>query len=240
MGIIIVLAIIGAAIWAGAHQWSRAQLRKAERETFMLAHRGWAMFVSPIDDGVIAINRSEQRIALGTASEHAELPWSKISSVEIERNGETITTTNRGPQLFGAAVGAALLGPAGLLLGGLTGPKRTRNRIRELSLKIVVDDPHRPVHRLVFLRLKGDGIAADSRALREPVSRLEHFHALVSNAIRSASQQHYGAPAAAGTGALEGRIAKLWELHQAGALSPEEFQQAKLNLISETPRIAPA
>jgi hypothetical protein len=88
------------------------------------------------------------------------------------------------------------------------------------------------------MRLKGEGIAADSKSLRETVARLEHFHALVSNAIRSASQRQYGAVAPSGGGTLEGRIAKLWDLHQSGALSLEEFQQTKLNLINETPRIA--
>jgi hypothetical protein len=63
--------------------------------------------------------------------------------------------TNRGGQAVGAAVGAALLGPAGLLLGGLTGSKQNIEQVDKLSLKIYTNDLINPVHEIVFHNLSG-------------------------------------------------------------------------------------
>ncbi|TPG40519.1 hypothetical protein EAH79_11475 [Sphingomonas koreensis] len=232
---IIIIIVVGIA-WAAVVGMKLKKQRQAEDNTFFGEHQGWDIYVSAHDRGVVALDHKNRQMVVGKVTNHGQLPWSEITGVEIEKNGQTISQTNRGSQAMGAAVGAVLLGPVGLLMGGLTGSKRNKERVNELTLKIMIDDPLAPVHRVVFFRMQGSGIDAKSAVLKEPARQLEHYHALISNAIRadrrSFSQQPQQ-PAQIGDG-VESRIAKLWDLHQAGALSVEEFTSGKQAILAGT------
>lgn len=85
-----------------------------------------------------------------------------IVSVEInevtDSETRTITKTNRGSQVVGAAVGTALLGGAGLILGGLTGSKsskaKTTTKVKKIELKLTLNDLHTPV--ITFALFEGE------------------------------------------------------------------------------------
>jgi hypothetical protein len=57
-----------------------------------------------------------------------------VIGAEVIKDGTLITKTNRGSQVSGAIVGAALLGPVGLLLGGVTGTKRSEEKLNPSKL----------------------------------------------------------------------------------------------------------
>ena len=80
-----------------------------------------------------------------------EIPFASLIAAEVVRDGDSITKTNRGSPVLGAVVGGVLLGPAGLLLGGLTGSKRTRERVERLTLRLTTNNLVEPVHEVVFL-----------------------------------------------------------------------------------------
>lgn len=197
-------------------------------------HRGWDIYTAPHDRGVIALNHETKRIVVGQVTNYIEHPWSDINAVEIERNGQSIQQTNRGSQVMGAAVGAMLLGPLGLLMGGMSGSKRQKERVNELSLKILIDDRSAPVHRIVFFRMKGSGVDASSILLKEPARKMEHFHALLSNAVRSDHRTTFApqfrTPLIGES--PEERIGKLWDLRQAGAITESEFTTQKLAILA--------
>lgn len=189
---------------------------------------------SSSDRMVIAVDRSERRLAVGPLADPVEVPWSDICGVEIERNGEALTITNRGSQIMGGAVGALLLGPMGLLLGGLTGSKRNEQRVNDLSLKVLIDDQHSPVHRVQFFTQSGKGAKPDSAILQEPAKQIEKFHALLTNAIRTTDNERLEGregPQIEARSAEE-RIGDLWKLKQSGALSDEEFASAKGRVLA--------
>lgn len=99
----------------------------------------------------LAIDTKTNRFAIGTNSSDVKVfNFSQLVSVEVLKNGTSISKTNRGSQVAGAAIGAVLLGPIGLLLGGLTGSKRSVEKIDKLSLKIYTDDLLRPANEIVF------------------------------------------------------------------------------------------
>jgi hypothetical protein len=105
-----------------------------------------------------------------------------------------------------------------LLMGGMSGSKRQKERVNELSLKILIDDRTAPVHRITFFKMKGNGTDAQNRLLKGPAKEMEHFHALVANAIR---QDNRSFARQASAPVLDDRfntdrIAKLWELKQLG------------------------
>lgn len=232
-----IIVVVGAG-WAINEAIKRKKQHDAEDRTFAGEHSGWDIYKSAHDRGVLALDHDGKRIAVGTVARHVERPWSDISAVEIEKNGQSIIQTNRGSQVMGAAVGAVLLGPLGLLVGSMGGSKRQKERINELSLKLRIDDRNAPVHRITFFRMKGNGIDAQSRILKGPASQMEHFHALVANAIRADDRIHF-APVVSqiADGTSGDRIAKLWELRQAGALTADEYDAEKRAVLaSNAPR----
>ncbi|NTH25654.1 hypothetical protein G6K83_11280 [Agrobacterium rhizogenes] len=98
----------------------------------------------------VAIDPSSNRFAFTARGNVKVFGFSDLIAVEVMRNGSSISVTNRGSQVAGAAVGALLLGPVGLLLGGVTGSKRSVEKIQRLSLKVFTNDLVMPVYEIVF------------------------------------------------------------------------------------------
>ncbi len=212
--------------------YKQKRKQDAERATFFGEHKGWVIYLSPRNRGVLALNHELKKVVVGSITKYVECYWSDLNAVEIEKNGQSILQTNRGSQVMGAAVGAVLLGPLGLLVGGISGSKRKKNYINELSLNILVDHPSAPVHRIAFFHSPGSGVSTSSVKLKEPARLMEHFHALLSNAVRSDHRETFALqPQLATSGNPEHRIAKLWELHQAGAITESEFTSQKLAIL---------
>jgi len=117
----------------------------------------------------VAIDPTSNRFAIIHPGQPPKLfDFSQLVAVEVERNGSSITKTNRGSQVAGAAVGAVLLGPLGLLLGGVTGSKRNVEKVRRISLKIYTNDLVKPVQEIIFFNdnagAKPDGILVKQAA----------------------------------------------------------------------------
>lgn len=81
-----------------------------------------------------------------------------IISIEVSETTDsetrTITKTNRGSQVLGAAVGGILLGGAGLIVGGVTGSKRSKAKtttyVNKVELKLMVNDMQNPVNSITL------------------------------------------------------------------------------------------
>lgn len=147
--------------------------------------------------------------------------YADVCSVEVLKDGTSISTTNRGSQLAGAAIGELAFGPVGMLIGGLSGSRTTREMISNVSLKVVVDCKDQPVYRVTFLAMK-KAVRANDPIVKQLTARLEHFHTLVANVIR-AQARIASAPAPAAISHTE-EIERLWRLKEMGALSPAEFE----------------
>ena len=224
MGWLVFFLIVGAVVWATASAIGQAKLQKAEDNTFASTYRGWDFFVSPHNRNVLAINREQGQVALGSVSAPKQYSLSTITQVEVLRDGASITSTNRGSQLAGAAIGALALGGIGLLLGGLTGSKRNQNTIHSIAIKIVVDDSTSPVHTIEFFK-SPDKKGTDSKDsfVTAAAEKVDHFHALLVNALKNT------ATPAEDSVALQ--LGRLWELKQAGALTDDEFAAQKQRLL---------
>lgn len=192
------------------------------------------LFVSPVDQSAIGLNFRDSKLVLVSKTQERAYGFDQIVSVEALADDVTLSQTNRGSQLVGAAVGGALFGGVGLLLGGLTGSNRAAKRVKSLVLKLTLNDLNTPTHTVSFFATREKkGLPATSAAVTSPGAALDRIHAQLGLAMRQvrtvkASQEGVAA-----------ELEKIWELKEKGALTEAEFDmQKKRILIHEAPKIA--
>jgi hypothetical protein len=97
-----------------------------------------------------------------------------LVAVDVVQNDSSRQVTNRKSQALGVAVGGVLLGPAGMLIGGLSGSKRIDTKVTKLALKITTNHLHTPVIEIPFF-LDPSGQKIDSDEVRLATLALEQW-----------------------------------------------------------------
>jgi hypothetical protein len=145
----------------------------------------------------IGIVWSSESLILGDSPATAiSIPLADVRDADVEIDGVNVATsrsttkTNRGSQLIGGAIGSLALGPAGFLVGGLTGSSTTTGRsiekrkIKSVLLKLRVADRVAPLRAFAFFDPGyGEGHEADSPLVRPALERAAHYHALLTQVI---------------------------------------------------------
>lgn len=152
-------------------------------------------FVRLPDTQAFGIAWTHDAVIMGDTVEMAEpVSFAMIRDANIEVDGINVTethatsSTNRGSQLVGGAVGAAALGPVGLLLGGLSASSTTTGRsvetrkIKSIKLVIRVSDRKAPVRTFAF-HDAGYAEGSEATVLKDQIKKAAHFHALLTNMI---------------------------------------------------------
>lgn len=227
---LIVVAIIGAVVAYYAYESNRKRelMRGAEHA---IAKTGIApdyKYVSSFDGSYLALSFGSSTLIVGNATYQRSYSFSKIISVEVVKDGATATATNRGSQIAGAALGGAVFGGIGAMVGGLSGSTTSRERIRELSIRVTVDDPAFPVHKLLFFLWEVNKKGVDPSGMVKPlVEECEKAFAQLANALRRAQASLPIPPAIERGSSAADEIRMLWELKEKGAISSSEFERQK-------------
>lgn len=180
-GLIALSLLVALLVWRSPRRRQRRQLRKVPGFGASVIYAGGkgkrAVAISPEAAQFAVTNRWRRPTVYG---------YSDIIAVEVLRNGDAVTTTDRGSQVAGAAVGALLLGPMGLLLGGLTGRKKQSQKVSSLTLRIVTSDMKAPVVDVPFLELKAPGLDVSSKRLQRAATLVAEWHGRFLSAMRDA------------------------------------------------------
>lgn len=94
----------------------------------------------------IAIDDANSTLAFIVDGTITFIKFSSIMRCDLVLDSETVSNTERGSQIVGAAVGALLAGGVGAIIGGLSGGKRSKKKLSEIALKVVVDDLKNPMY----------------------------------------------------------------------------------------------
>ena len=178
MWTIIIIGVLLFGLWAwAAHAQNQSNIASAKRQLSTVPGYEPALVQSlGYNKPSISIDPTSSRLAITLPGQQPKLfHFNQIISAEVEKNGRSLTKTNRGSQAAGAAVGAVLLGPAGLLLGGLTGSKRTEELIKQVSLKIYTNDLISPVTTINFLD-SWTGFKADSLIVKQAAQSADEWY----------------------------------------------------------------
>ena len=146
------------------------------------------VYVSPYNLSGIAIDREQAKAALIAGDQIDIIPANGFYKCELLQDGVQIARANRGSQLLGIAVGGALLGKAGAMIGGLSGSSTISENFHRVVLRLVVDHFDRPVHETVLVDSER-ALAKDNKLYKEAVEKAELWYGRVIGLMQKASEQ---------------------------------------------------
>ncbi|WP_343613765.1 hypothetical protein [Novosphingobium sp.] len=124
----------------------------------------------------VAIDPSGKKVCFMESSKsHKLFNYNDIVSVEVEKNGLSVTKVNRGSQVGRVALGGLLLGPVGLLMGGVTASRRSEEKIKSISLKVYTTNMSSPVKTIHFYK-SHSGADLNNFTVKQAMSLLDSWH----------------------------------------------------------------
>jgi hypothetical protein len=92
---------------------------------------------------------------------------------EVIINNESITKFNRGNQVIGSVVGGIVAGVPGMIIGGLSSPSITSERIKNITLKLTFNDMDNPICKFDFLN---KSVSKDSHDYKVAMNFIERWY----------------------------------------------------------------
>ncbi|WP_156679633.1 hypothetical protein [Sphingomonas profundi] len=147
----------------------------------------------------VGVNWETKKIMIGCGLGSTYLmDFRQLRQVALDVNGITVETTNgviktrRGSQMIGGAAGGLLLGPAGLLVGGLSAGSRTSSKtievekVRSVSLNVEIRDRTKPIHTITFFNAGAtEGIDKASPLITSILEQARHYNALLEQIVEN-------------------------------------------------------
>lgn len=135
-------------------------------------------FINEENTKAIVIDEANKKVYLFSPTENKNLSYNfdDIIQSEVIIDGNTIITTNRGSQIVGIAVGGLLAGGIGAILGSISGSKTSKQEIRNIDLKLTINDMNNPIFKINFLsHLIKNGWSKDSSKVKNALSEIEEW-----------------------------------------------------------------
>lgn len=103
----------------------------------------------------IAVDPVSRKLALWSGDKLRFFDGNDVVSVNVEKDGQTYSTSQHGlnVSVLGGTLGALLAGPAGMIIGGVSGASsvtRSHETVSRLALSLTVNDPDDPLFELPF------------------------------------------------------------------------------------------
>lgn len=131
---------------------------------------------------IIAIDKSKKHLLVGDIVQQKIIDVAHIQSLEVFENENSLVKTNIGSQAGRIAVGGLLAGGVGAVIGGLSASQTGSKFIKELSLKIVIDDFDAPNHKMYFIRKSfGKGFSRNSLEYKQALEQADLWHSRLKN-----------------------------------------------------------
>jgi hypothetical protein len=132
-------------------------------------------FINPENTKAIVLDESNKKVYLFSPTNNIKLDYNfdDIIQSEVIVDGNTITSTNRGSQLMGMVVGGILAGGVGAIVGGLSGGKTSKDEIKNIELKLTINNMNNSIFKVNFLPFTKVGWSKDSTKVKNSLSEIE-------------------------------------------------------------------
>lgn len=179
----------------------------------------------------VAISKDRELLfitGLGQYTDH-KLDVSKLTEVELRAQETSITKAARGSQIIGVAVGGALLGGVGAVIGGLSGKQIAASEVKSLKLHLKFDDFENPSNS-VLVWSKGIGATQpplpmehNRRIAQELIEKLD---VLINDGAKKQVE-----PPAVSKASTANELEKLHQLFEKGVIDELEFKNLKAKVL---------
>lgn len=182
----------------------------------------------------LSFNNETEQILILTDSKKNIYDFNRIINVEIEVDGNTVGS----PSIGGAVAGGLLFGGVGAIIGS---SKSTVNKkIKNIALKIYVDDLENPYHRLVFLSVVLESgfikneIAFPTHhiAVTKAQTKINEWYSRFLNIINKQTKTSKSLSDKPNNSVAD-KILRLSKLLKDGIISQEDFDTLKMKALEE-------
>lgn len=173
----------------------------------------------------LSLNNDSKQILIATDSGQYNISkthiygFDNIVNVEIEIDGNSVAS----PSIGGAIVGGVLFGGAGAIVGSSN--KTINQKIKNIALKLYVDDIKNPYHRLLFYS-NTTAVATNHPYVVQPQKEVNEWYSRFLNIIEKrklVSQENVNRP----NDSVADELTKMSGLLKDGIISQEEFDAFK-------------
>ncbi|MCV9888772.1 SHOCT domain-containing protein [Metabacillus halosaccharovorans] len=161
-----------------------------------------------------------------------------ILESEVIIDGETVTKTSRSSQVGGAILGGILAGGVGAIIGGLSGKTSSKEKVKTIQLKVIVNDTKKPLEIITFLN-EPTSIDRSNEKFIKANKEVMHWHSLFKVIIDMADKEdksknviQNNTDESNPTFNTADEIRKLHDLFKEGIITQEEFDLQKKKIIS--------
>lgn len=149
-------------------------------------------FLSLNRENGIAIDEHKNKIAfLYKTSEKSyqinSYDFSQVIEVEIIKDGETVTRTSKAGLLGGAAVGNLLAGGFGLIAGAMGSNKTSSEKVKQLSIRIILEDLSNPAHKIYFVNTP-EAFDQSSEEVVEALQDIDRWYGILTIIMKRLNQ----------------------------------------------------
>lgn len=238
LAILIVIVILAIAVTSSNAKTGGIKDRLIE------AKFGSEHYISPWDYSFVGLNFDNQTIGLGKNKSLAISNFSQIIQVDLLQNDKTTTSTDKSSLLTRATVGGVLLGGVGAVVGAVTAKTHSTNELAKISLRVITESNS---YSILFLDIQNVSSAGTGSIISSASSEADRFYGLVLKAMKQAAAAQLTATTArqaalpstpsraavVSSVSVASEIEKLWKLKESGAVSDQEYEQAKQTLLSQ-------
>ncbi|MDH3268734.1 MAG: SHOCT domain-containing protein, partial [Ignavibacteria bacterium] len=158
-----------------------------------------------------------------------------ILSSEIIEDGESLQKTVRSSQIGGALIGGLALGGVGALIGGLSGKKKSIDKVKNIDVQIVINDTSNPIHLINCMNFN-IGWEKKESGYKDGIDKARLLHAKIDTIIKQVDEEDKARVTnenrISSPNFISDEIKKLAELRDSGILSENEFQNQKQKLLN--------
>jgi len=212
---------------------SNAQHKSKSKEVFenLTNFKATDKYLSNTSGISIAYDEKRKKICLLVGHKPELYEYKDIIQSELDIDGETVLKQSLTGTVGRSVVGGVLGGGVGAIIGGTTGSKTGKQKIKNIDLKITVNNSKSPVYRINFMNTetsKGGFIYNIS------YGEAEKWHGIMTTLIKQAEiEQNNSTQNSTNSNSVADELLKLKNLLDSEVITQAEFDKEKKNLLNK-------
>lgn len=140
----------------------------------------------------IVLDEQNKKIHLFSLIENKILSYrfDDVIQSEVIIDNSTVITTNRGKQVLGGVVGGLIAGVPGMIIGGLSSGQKESENIKDVELKLTINDMSNPIFKINFLNpiAVNKGLSKDFYMIKNALTEVEKWQGYFDVILKQQNQ----------------------------------------------------